>query len=91
MDVVDFSYVQKQLKKAPKSIIRRLQRWAMAVENAGLMSARKIPGWHDELLKGSWRGFRSVRLGHKWRAIYKQKKSSSGYIVELKEVMPHEY
>ena len=91
MDVVDFSHVRKRLRKVPKNIIRRLQRWAMAVENVGLISARKIPGLHDEPLKGSWRGFRSVRLGHKWRAIYKQKKGFSGYIAELKEVTPHGY
>ena len=91
MDVVDFSCVKSQLKKTPKDIIKRLQRWAMYVENIGLFETRKIPGFHDELLKGKWKGYRSVRLGYKWRAIYKYNNKGKINIVEVKKVVPHEY
>ena len=91
MDVVDFTEVKKQLKKVPKDIIKRLQRWALLIETIGLLETRKIFGFHDELLKGEWKGYRSARLGRKWRAIYKHKKNGSVYIIKLKEVTAHEY
>lgn len=91
MDIVDFSVAEKQLKKTPKDIIKRLQRWAVYIEMIGLIETRKIPGFHDEPLKGKWRGFRSVRLGHKWRVIYKYNKSHVINVVNVKEVTAHEY
>ena len=91
VDVIDFSAVQKQLRKTPKDIIKLLQRWALAVETVGLAETRKVPGLHDEALKGRLKGYRSVRLGHKWRAIYKYKKEGEIQIVKLKEVTAHEY
>ena len=91
MDIVDFSAVEKQLRRTPREIIKRLQRWAVYVETTGLIETKKIPGFHDEPLKGRWRGYRSVRLGHKWRVIYKYNKGSGENIIELKEVTAHEY
>lgn len=91
MDVVDLSAVRKQLRKVPKDIIKRLQRWSLYIETIGLMETRKIPGLHDEPLKGKWAGYRSIRLGLTWRAIYKSKKDGSINIVMIKEVTPHEY
>ncbi len=91
MDVVDLTPVKKQLKKLPIEAIRRLQRWAKYVELNGLMETRKTPGFHDEPLKGKWKGFRSVRLGLKWRAIYKHKKDGTVNIATVEEVTPHEY
>ena len=83
--------MEKQLKKTPKEIIKRLQRWAIYVETTGLIETRKIPGFHDEPLKGQWKGYRSVRLGHKWRVIYKYNKNDGRNIVKLREVTAHEY
>ena len=91
MSVIDFSLIRRQLKKIPKDIIKRLQRWAMYVENTGLIETRKIPGFHDELLTGKWKGYRSVRLGHKWRLIYKHDKNGKINIIKIKKVVPHEY
>ena len=91
MDIVDFSAVKKQLRKTPIEIIKRLQRWAIYVETIGLIETRKIPGFHDEPLKGRWKGCRSVRLGHKWRVIYQYNKSGVVNIAKLKEVTAHEY
>ena len=61
------------------------------METTGLTEARKIPGFHDEPLKGRWRGYRSVRLGRKWRIIYKYNKNNGENIVKLREVTVHEY
>ena len=91
MDAVDFSTVKKQLKRTPKEIIKRLQRWSIYVETTGLIETRKIPGFHDEPLTGHWKGCRSVRLGHKWRIIYKYYKGEKVSIVKLRKVTAHEY
>lgn len=91
LDVVDFSSVEKQLKRLPKEIIKRLQRWSMYVEYIGIIETRKIPGFHDEPLKGKWKGYRSVRLGHKWRAIYKYDKDHTVNIIKIKKVTAHDY
>lgn len=91
MDYADLTAVRKQLSKIPKDIVRRLQRWILYVETIGLIETRKIPGLHDEPLKGQWKGYRSVRLGKKWRAIYIHKKDGSINIAVIEEVTPHEY
>jgi len=91
VDIVDLSSVKKQLRKVPRDIIRRLQRWVLYVEMIGLIESRKIPGLHDEPLKGKWKRYRSIRLGKTWRAIYIKKKDGSINIAEVKEVTPHEY
>ena len=89
--VVDFSTVEKQLRTLPKDIIKRLQRWSMYIEFIGLMETRRIPGFHDKPLKGKWKGYRSVRLGHKWRVIYEHNKNGTINIIRLQEITPHEY
>jgi toxin HigB-1 len=91
MDVVDLSKVKKLLKKTPIEVIKRLQRWIKYVETIGLLETRKIPGLHDEPLLGKWKGFRSVRLGKKWRVIYKHNKEKGINIALIEEVTPHDY
>ncbi len=91
MDIVDLSKIKKNLKKIPKDVIKRLQRWVMYVEQSGLIETRKIPGFHDEPLKGNWKGYRSVRLGKLWRTIYKHKKDGSVHIAVVEEITPHDY
>ncbi len=36
----------------------------------GLSEVRKVPGYHDEPLKGQRKGQRSIRLSRSYRAIY---------------------
>ena len=52
---------------------------------------RKIPGHHDEPLKGSRRGQRSIRLSKSYRAIYQEYQSSLVIEVFINEVHKHEY
>ncbi len=40
------------------------------VGHRGLSEVRKIPGYHDEPLKGKRKGQRSIRLNIAYRAIY---------------------
>ncbi|MGZ3771915.1 MAG: type II toxin-antitoxin system mRNA interferase toxin, RelE/StbE family [Bdellovibrio sp.] len=83
--------VSKSLKKMPRHIIETLAAWIEEIENEGLEEARKIPGYHDEPLKGMRKGQRSVRLSRSYRAIYIIKKENSVEFVSVEEVNKHEY
>ena len=60
----------KDLKKVPLPISRKLQGWIDDVGHHGLKEIRKIPGYHDEPLKGKRVGQRSIRLSRSYRAIW---------------------
>ncbi len=91
MYLVDFTKVRKKLHQIPEYIVLKLYRWADGVEKDGLEEMRKIPGFHDEPLKGSHEGSRSIRLNRAYRAIYNIKDSKSLTIVYIQEVNKHEY
>lgn len=52
---------QKALKRCPQHIVVKLLGWVDLVENEGLENARRIPGYHDEPLRGPREGQRSIR------------------------------
>jgi proteic killer suppression protein len=83
--------VAKQLMAAPRHIVRKFQAWTELVEGRGMMEARKIPGYHDEPLKGERHGQRSVRLSRSYRAIYSLSADGSVEIVTVVEVTKHDY
>lgn len=81
--------VGKSLKKAPHEVIKRYEAWKRIVEVSGPQGLRLIKGFHDESLRGDWKGFRSSRLGIQWRVIYKIEKGLLE--VHVFEVNPHKY
>ena len=91
MVIVKFEKIRKDLKKIPVYIVRNLQRWALQVETLGIKQIRKIPGYHDEPLKGKRKGQRSIRLSKAYRAIYSESKAGEINIIEVEEVNKHEY
>ncbi|WP_415062032.1 hypothetical protein [Bdellovibrio sp.] len=91
MDKVIFDKIQKHLKKVPAYVVDKLVAWAMSVEMKGLREVRKIPGYHDEPLKGQRQGQRSIRLSKSYRAIYIEEDDGTINLVILEEVNKHEY
>ncbi len=81
---------EKQLRKLPRHIVDNLMIWVAAVEHDGLEEVRKVPGYHDEPLKGDRRGQRSIRLSRAYRAIYEIKGYTARF-VSAEEVSKHEY
>jgi proteic killer suppression protein len=61
---------QKDLATVPKHVAVKFQDWVEDVEDRGLEQVRKIPGYHDEPLKGDMKGLRSIRLSKGYRAYY---------------------
>jgi proteic killer suppression protein len=82
---------QKDFKKIPKHIVKNFQRWALLVEDTGLIEVRKIKGFHDEPLTGNRSGQRSVRLSKAYRLFYVEMPDGEINIVNVLEVNKHEY
>ena len=81
---------KKQLSKLPTHIVLSFQNWVEDVETRGLEEVRKIPGYHDEPLRGGLRGLRSIRLSRSYRAYY-QIVSDVVQFVRVERIDKHEY
>jgi toxin HigB-1 len=81
---------EKQLRKVPGHIRVNLMIWVAAIELDGVEEVRKVPGYHDEPLKGNRAGQRSIRLSRSYRAIYELKKDVVEF-VSVEEVSKHDY
>jgi toxin HigB-1 len=93
-DIFDVSIAKpalKDLKKIPLHIVKKLQAWIQNVGHDGLNEVRKIPGYHDEPLKGRRAGQRSIRLSKAYRAIYTIETDGSIKFIEVCEVNKHDY
>lgn len=91
MDKVIFDKVHKSLRKLPQHVVTRLLAWAQSVELKGIREVRKLPGYHDEPLKGERIGQRSIRLNKAYRAIYTEEHDGTINLIFIEEVNKHEY
>ena len=82
---------EKQLRAVPRHIAAKLLAWIESVEAEGLEEVRKVPGFHDEPLKGDRAGQRSIRLSRSWRAIYVVVDGGVVEFARVEEVSHHEY
>lgn len=82
---------QKDLARVPGFIKDKLLLWIDAIERLGIQEVRKIPGFHDEPLKGERKGQRSIRLNKAYRAIYTEGQHKQVHIISIIEVNKHEY
>jgi toxin HigB-1 len=81
----------KDLTSVPVQVAKKLRIWIAAVETFGLEEVRKVPGYHDEPLKGARKGQRSIRLNQAYRAIYVIKSNSTVEFAAVEEVNKHRY
>lgn len=81
-EVIITKQAERMLKKLPVSIVFKLQIWIGGVKTHGLREMRKVSGFHDEPLKGTRQGQRSIRLNKAYRAIYIIDDSGITHIVE---------
>jgi len=82
---------RKDLKKLPIHIFRKFEFWVKQITIDGIQKVRKIPGLHDEPLKGDRQGQRSVRLSRAYRAIYRMLRDNEIELVQVEEINKHEY
>jgi len=82
---------QKELRSAPPHVRSKLKAWINAVGKDGLEEVRKIPGFHDEPLKGKREGQRSIRLSRSYRAIYLVLRDGTLWFAQVEKVSKHGY
>ena len=82
---------QRELRLAPPQVRSKLKVWVNGVSKDGLEEMRKIPGFHDEPLKGKRKGQRSIRLSRSYRAIYKVLSDGTLWFARVEEVTKHGY
>jgi addiction module RelE/StbE family toxin len=70
-EVYEHRRVVKRLKQIPLQVLKRYEKWKDIVRISGPEGLRLIKGFHDEALRGKWKGHRSSRLGEQYRLIYK--------------------
>lgn len=87
--ILEKKSVLKIIDRLPADVVLKYEAWKRIVELEGPIGLRQIKGFHDEALKGEWKGFRSSRLGRKWRVIYFIAKEQ--FEVFVVEVNPHDY
>lgn len=81
---------ERQIRKAPPQVVRKLLQWVNAVEASGLDEVRKLPGFHDEPLSGDRKGQRSIRLNRSYRAFYVVVQGVVAF-ASVEEVNKHDY
>jgi proteic killer suppression protein len=82
---------QKDLRKCPSHIVQNFMAWVGAVQLDGLETVRRLPGYHDEPLHGTWKGHRSIRLSSAYRAIYVIQDDGLVEFVLVENVSKHQY
>ncbi|MEE8493975.1 MAG: type II toxin-antitoxin system mRNA interferase toxin, RelE/StbE family [Nitrospirales bacterium] len=72
------------MPRLPEGVLKRYEKWKDIVRISGPGGLRLMKGFHDEALRGEWKGHRSSRLGIQSRIIYKvERQDVAVYVVEL--------
>ena len=87
--ILEHRRVQRQLGAIPNNVLKRYEKWKDIVAISGPAGLRQIKGFHDESLRGEWKGFRSSRLNIQYRVIYKI--DSTRVLVKVIDLPAHDY
>ena len=76
--------LDRAVKSIPDEILKRYEKWKDIVSLSGPEGLRHIKGFHDEALRGEWKGHRSSRLGIKYRVVYRVDRDMvEVYVIDL--------
>jgi len=81
--------LQRRIRKIPKTVLKRYEKWKDIVEISGPTGLRQIRGFNDEALRGDWKGHRSSRLSDQFRVIYKIERKK--LFVMVIDLTAHDY
>ncbi|PIS11686.1 MAG: hypothetical protein COT73_02610 [Bdellovibrio sp. CG10_big_fil_rev_8_21_14_0_10_47_8] len=79
------SEAEEELGEAPLSIQRKFDQWVLLVQGYGPWLKG---GWRTEALRGVLKGFYSVRLNQKWRAIFEIRPERNIVVIRI---VAHDY
>ena len=81
--------IDKQITSVPKEVLKRYEKWKDIALISGLKGLRLIKGFRDEKLSGKWKGYRSCRIGDKWRVIYRA--IPEEMLFQVESITAHDY
>jgi addiction module RelE/StbE family toxin len=82
--ILEHRRIDHAVASIPDEILMRYEKWKDIVSLSGPGGLRQIKGFHDEALRGEWKGHRSSRLGLKYRVIYRVEKDTvEVYVIDL--------
>ena len=81
--------MDKQLDALRGEIVKRYEKWKDIAMISGPPGLRLIRGFRDEALRGEWRGYRSSRLGLRYRVMYRVIPEQS--LFQVVQITPHDY
>ena len=87
--VLEHRRVEKRLRTMPDEVLKRYEKWKDIVAVSGPAGLRLIKGFHDEALRGEWKGHRSSRLGLHFQVIYEV--VASEILVKVVDITVHDY
>ena len=87
--ILEHRNVLRRVRKMPKQVLKRYEKWKDIVHLSGPSGLRQIQGFNDEPLRGEWRGHRSSRLGEQYRVIYKVE--NKRLLVMVIDLTAHDY
>ena len=79
----------RKLPKIPQEVLKRYEKWKDVVSIPGPEGLGLIRGFHDESLRGKWKGHRSSRLSLQYRFIYRI--DGLKLYVQVVDITPHDY
>jgi addiction module RelE/StbE family toxin len=88
-EIYEHRRVARKFSKLPIEILKRYEKWKDIVRVSGPVGLRLIKGFHDEALRGKWRGHRSSRLGEHYRLIYEV--NAQEIRVHVIDITAHDY
>lgn len=83
--IILVSEAEVELKAAPLQIRKKFDHWVLAVQAFGPWLKG---GWRTEALAGVLKGFYSIRLNRKWRAIFEVRSERRVVVIRI---VAHDY
>ena len=87
--ILEHRNVLRRVRKMPKRILKRYEKWKDIAQLSGPAGLRLIRGFNDESLRSEWKGHRSSRLGDQFRVIYRI--DSDKLLVMVIDLTAHDY
>jgi len=88
-EIYEHRRVVKVISGTPLHVLKMYEKWKDIVRVSGPQGLRAIKGFHDEALRGEWKGHRSSRFGQQYRVIYQVE--AQEIIVYVMELTAHDY
>ena len=88
-EVLEHRRIPRRAHELPIEVLKRYEKWKDIVRISGPRGLRLIKGFHDESLRGQWKGHRSSRLGLQYRVIYRIE--GRKVVVMVVDITAHDY